>query len=99
MDTTTAVLFNLSGPGGEAEGAGTSASLLPEGWSAGVMLRVTPVFDGGSEVHKNAFGDSAGHVSYEGVISTFAGIVGFVEVLPGRPGHPVGTAEAVGGDA
>ena len=66
---------------------------------AGFMVSVAPVLDGGAKVHESAFGDAVGDCGDEGVILAFAGIEGFVEVLPRGPGQAVGAAEAVCGDA
>ena len=94
-----AVVLDLGDAGGGAEGAGAGKTFLVETWRAGFMVSVAPVLDGGAKVHEGAFGDSAGYCGYEGVILAFAGVEGFVKVLPRGPGQTVGAAEAVSGDA
>ena len=98
-DAPLAVVLDLGHAGGGAERAGAGKTFLVETWWAGFMISVAPILDGGAEVHEGAFGDSAGYYGYEEVILAFAGVEGFVKVLPRRPWQTVGSAEAVSGDA
>ena len=92
-----AVVLDLGDAAGGPEGTLACELAFDEGGRAGLEVRVAPVGDGAPEVHERALGDSGSHFGYEGVILVLAGIEGLVYVLPGRPWHPVGAVETMGG--
>ena len=63
------------------------------------MAGVAPVLDRSAEIHEGALLHTTRNICDERVVLALAGVEAFVQVLPGRPGHPVGAAEAVSGDA
>ena len=60
------------------------------------MAGITPVLHRSAEVHEGAFLHATRDLCDEGVVFLLGCIEGFVEVLPGRPGHSVRAAEAMG---
>ena len=74
-----AVVSYLGHAGGGPEGACACEALFSEHWSSGLEVGVEPVSERVAEVHESTFGDTAGHLGYEGVVLFLTGVEGFVE--------------------
>ena len=99
LDTTLPVVPELRHAGARAERARSGPELLSEPGRSCRMVGVAPVPERGAEVHERALLDTAGYLTDERIVLALGGVEGFVEVLPGGPGHPVGAAESVSSDA
>ena len=59
------------------------------------MAGITPVLHGSTEVHEGSFLHTGCDLCDERVVLSLTGVERLVDVLPGRPRHPVHAAEPV----